>query len=327
MKKNIFIYALLALLTIGCTSKKQPAGDPTNEASNPEGTATQTATLEGTEVPPVLAVSVNGLPLFAPFNEGDLMGSGQALRETPEKYTLFLLGESSFEVNYKEEKNKQLANDESYLNQYIYQSKDKMKGQVYAYADAKAVEKYMSTHGDMTAEGEVIPRTYAEGILVSADYMEGRSLLNFYPTTTEDPDGPQFSPDIIAQVEKQLGAKVEKNRIVNVIGDEEYYFGIMTTQPNDKYGIAVWVLAKGNDLCLKTDTCEVDKEEGRVYWSSFDPDEYMEPVVIAVVKGADGLDIYCMHATTDETMNYMLMRQKGNKMQKYDMGGFYQQYE
>ena len=128
-------------------------------------------------------------------------------------------------------------------------------------------------------------------------------------------------------VEKQLGAKVEKNRIVNVIGDEEYYFGIMTTQPNDKYGIAVWVLAKGNDLCLKTDTCEVDKEEGRVYWSSFDPDEYMEPVVIAVVKGADGLDIYCMHATTDETMNYMLMRQKGNKMQKYDMGGFYQQYE
>ena len=327
MKKNIFIYALLALLTIGCTSKKQPAGDPNNEASNTGSTATQTATLEGTEVPSVLAVSVNGLPLFAPFNEGDLMGSGQALRETPEKYTLVLLGESSFEVNYKEEKNKQLANDESYLNQYIYQSQDKMKGQVYAYADAKAVEKYLSTHGDMTAEGEVIPRTYAEGILVSADYMKGRSLLNFYPTTTEDPDSPQFSPDIIAQVEKQLGAKVEKNRIVNVIGDEEYYFGIMTTQPNDKYGIAVWVLAKGNDLCLRTDTCEVDKEEGRVYWSSFDPDEYMEPVVIAVVKGADGLDIYCMHATTDETMNYMLMRQKGNKMQKYDMGGFYQQYE
>ena len=53
----------------------------------------------------------------------------------------------------------------------------------------------------------------------------------------------------------------------------------------------------------------------------------MEPGVIAVVKGKNGLDIYCAHMSTDETANYMLMRQKNSKFVKFDMGGFYQMYE
>jgi len=328
MQKNILIsMALMALLSSGCTKKKQPAADAGADAA-----ATVNATSPGTTpkdlgAPPVVASCVTGLPLFAPFNEGDIMDGGKALRQTPEKYTYFILGETCLEVSYKEEKNKQLAHDNSFLNQYVYKTKDEMKGQVYTYADPKAMEQYLSTHGDMSDEGEVIPVDYKEGILVTADYLKGRSILSFYPTTTEDPDGPAFPAGIVTKVEKLLGVKVEKSRIVTVIGDEEYQFGIMTTQPNDAYGIAAWVLSKGSDISIWTDTCEVVKEDGRVYWSNYDPDEYMEPQMMAVVKGPDGLDLYCTHASTDETMNYFLMRQKGNRLVKYGLGGFYQQYE
>lgn len=51
------------------------------------------------------------------------------------------------------------------------------------------------------------------------------------------------------------------------------------------------------------------------------------PAIFAVVKGKNGLDIYCTHMSTDETANYMLMRQKNSSFVKFDMGGFYQMYE
>ena len=122
-----------------------------------------------------------------------------------------------------------------------------------------------------------------------------------------------------------MGAKVESNHIAQVIGNDEYNFGVMKTKPNDEFALAVWVLAKGDEACIHTDTCMV--EGGEVMWSNYDPEEYMEPGILAVVKGKNGLDIYCSHASTDETVNYMLMRQEGTRMRKYDMGGFYQMYE
>ena len=202
-----------------------------------------------------------------------------------------------------------------------------MKGQLFSYADPKAIEHYMMTHGDVMPEGDFEPMTYTYGIIVGADYLKDRSIMSFYSTTTEDPTEPQFSQDVIAKVEKALDAKVEHNRISHIIGDEEYQLGIMRTQPNDKYGIAAWVLAKGDDITVWTDTCEVAEDEHRIYWSNYDPDEYMEPVILAVVKGENGLDIYCCHMSTDETVNYMVMRQQKSRFVKYDMGSFYQMYE
>ena len=320
--------AIVAFIAIGCAKGKDTsntAGESENKTSINNGA--KEGIWEGDEVPPVFAVCVKGQPLFAPFNEGDIIGDGKVLRQTPEKYTQFIMGEEAYGITYQEEKNRGLEHDTSYLNQYEYQSKDGMKGQLFTYADPKAIEHYMMTHGDVMPEGDFIPMEYTNGIIVGANYLKDRSIMSFYSTTTEDPTEPQFDKDIIAKVEKVLGAKVEHNRISHIIGDEEYQLGVMKTQPNDKYGIAAWVLAKGNDITIWTDTCEVDEEEHRVYWSNYDPDEYMEPGVLAVVKGKDGLDIYCSHMSTDETVNYMLMRQKNSKFQKFDMGGFYQMYE
>ena len=58
------------------------------------------------EVPPVVAIYVNGLPLFAPFNEGDIIDNGRILKQSPEKYNKFILNGQVFDVTYKEEKNK-----------------------------------------------------------------------------------------------------------------------------------------------------------------------------------------------------------------------------
>lgn len=325
MKKLLMGCLVMAFCAIGCAKTEQKSGNETTEQSAAGNVAADEGVMEGTDVPPVLTLCVKGLPLFAPFNEGDLLNEGKALKETPAKYTKLIIGESVFDVSYKEEKNKQLEHDGSYMNQYVYKSKDEMKGQLYTYANAKALEEYMQTHGDTSAEGELYPMEYAYGILVSADYLKDRSVMKSFATMTEDPTEPQFSASVIAKVEKMVGAKVESNRIAQVIGNDEYNFGVMKTKPNDEYALAVWVLAKGDEVCIHTDTCMV--EGGEVMWSNYDPEEYLEPGVLAVVKGKNGLDIYCSHASTDETMNYMLMRQEGTRMRKYDMGGFYQMYE
>lgn len=332
MKNNIFlttaIIVLVAVIAMGC-SKGKEAGNTAGESENK--TSANKGSIEnawvGEEAPPVLAVCVKGLPLFAPFNEGDIIDGGKVLRNSPKEYTQFIMGEEAYGITYQGEKNQDLENDTSYLNQYVYKSADGMKGQLFSYADPKAIEHYMTTHGDVMPEGDFIPMEYAYGIVVGADYLKDRNVMSFYLTTTEDPDEPQFSKEVVAKVEKALGAKVEKNRISHIIGDEEYQFGVMRTQPNDKYGIAAWVLAKGNDVAIRTDTCEVMEEEHRVYWSNYDPDEYMEPAILSVVKGKNGLDIFCNHMSTDETANYMMLRQKGASFVKFDMGGFYQMYE
>ena len=319
---------LMATIAMGCTKSKEAgnaASEPESKTSAEKGSAVKA--WEGEEVPPVLAVYVKGLPLFAPFNEGDIIGEGKVLRQSPKKYTKFIMGEEAYDIAYQEEKNKDLEHDNSYLNQYLYQSSDEMKGQLFSFADPKAIELYMTTHGDVLPEGDLVPMEYAYGIIVGANYLKDRSIMPFYSTTTEDPTEPQFSKVTIAKVEKVLGAKVEHNRVSHIIGDDEYQFGVMRTQPNEKYGIAAWVLAKDGEVSIWTDTCQVVEEEHRVYWSNYDPDEYMEPGVLSVIKGKNGLDIYCTHMSTDETSNYMLMRQKKSSFEKIDMGGFYQMYE
>ena len=328
MKKNLILAWAVITCLCACNdkAKQQSSADGTAKTETTAGSESQ----EGMDVPPVLASCVKGLPLFAPFNEGGIIDEGRVLKQSPEKYTKFILGDAVFDVTYKEEKNKDLEHDDSYLNQYVYKSKDLMKGQLYTFADPKAVEEYMNTHGDMTAEGDIIPMEFAEGILVSADYLKGRSVIRHFPTTTEDPTSPEFPAAIVAKVEKMLGMKVEKNRISCLFGkNDEYNFGVMQTKPNDKYGIAAWVLAEGNNVSIYTDTCEVVNEDGesRVYWSNYDPDEYMEPNIVAVVKGEKGLDIYAQHMNTDETSYYYIMRQEGTEFKKLDLGGFYQMYE
>ena len=331
MKKNL-IFAMAAMTFLcACNDKPKQQNESASETPKTENT-TENATNaeESADVPPVVASCVNGLPLFAPFNEGDLLDEGRALKQSPEKYTKFIMKDIVLDVTYKEEKNKNLEHDDSYLNQYVYKSKDLMKGQIYNYADAKAVEQYMKKLGTTTAEGDFIPCEYDEGILVSTDYLQGRSVLNFHATATEDPDRPEFPAAVVAKVEKLLGMKIEKNRISSIFGNkDEYNFGVMKTKHNDKYAIAAWVLAKDNDVSIFTDTCEVVTEEGepRVYWSNYDPDEYMEPNIVTVVKGEKGLDIYTQHMDTDEMSNYYLMRQEGTEMKRIRLGGFYQMYE
>ena len=95
----------------------------------------------------MLVAYVKGKPLFAPFNDGSILDEGRVLKQLPGKYTKLLLGHQVFDVTYKEEKNASLKHDDSYLNQYFYQIKDEMKGQLYDYADPKAVEKFMQTYG------------------------------------------------------------------------------------------------------------------------------------------------------------------------------------
>ena len=319
---------LVAFIALGCSKGKEASNTTGQQESTASAdNAPAAGTWEGDEVPPVFAVCVKGLPLFAPFNEGDIINEGKVLKQSPGRYTQFILGEEAYGIAYQEEKNKNLEHDTSYLNQYVYQSEDGMKGQLFSYADPKAIEHYMTAHGDVMPEGDLIPMEYTYGIIVGANYLKDHSIMSFYSTTTEDPTEPQFSKEVISKVEKALNAKVEKNRVSHIIGDDEYQLGVMRTQPNDKYGIAAWVLAKGNDITIWTDTCEVVEEGHRVYWSNYDPDEYMEPEVLAVVKGKNGLDIYCAHMSTDEMANYMLMRQKNSSFVKFDMGGFYQKYE
>ena len=321
MRLFSFLFACLtAILALGCSS---PQKSDSQNSTTPD--AETTVATEATEVPPVYAVCVKGQPLFAPFNEGDIMDEGKVLRQQPERYAKFIVGGNVFDITYKEEKNKDLAHDESYINQYMYQSKDRMKGQLFDYADPKAVEQYLASAGDITAEGDVITTDYTEGIIVSADYLKGRSILKISPTTSEDPDEPRFDAQTGAKVEKIVGAKALKSRISSVFGNDEYNFGIITCQPNDKYGIAAWVLQRGDEVAVWTDTCVV--EGGQVYWSNYDPDEYNEPGMTAVVKGDNGLDIYCTHMETDETANLYLMRQEGDKMRRIGLGGFYQMYE
>ena len=325
MKKIMFL-AMAALVGL-CACDKKPAQQAEQEkTADAEVTEKAAQQEEVADLPPVLAVSVNGLPLFAPFNEGDIINGGKDLKQTPEKYTKLILDDAVFDVTYQGEKNKDLKNDDSYLNEYYYKSADAMKGQLYDYADPKAVEKHMKTHGDMTAEGEIIPQEYADGILVPADYLKGRTVVKVRRTTTEAPGEPQFSADIVAKVEKLLGQKVEQNRIAYVFGKDDCLFGVMRTKPNDKFGVAAWVLADGKDVSIWTDTCEVVKEENRVFWSDIDPDEYMEPIVKTVVKGDNGYEIYLIHMNTDEMANYFIMRQKGNRMKQIPMGSFYQRF-
>ena len=326
MRKLTFIFVVMMVCLCACGNHSKQSNAQVGVADSVGNTASATVE-EFSEVPPVLVACVKGLPLFAPFNEGDIFDEGRTLKQSPEKYTKFILGDQVFDVTYKEEKNPKLQNDESYLNQYFFKSKDAMKGQLYDYAEPNAIDNYLQTHGDMTAEGKIEPMNYAEGILVSADYLKGRTVIPFMATTTEDPDGPEFPAEIVKQVEKILGQQVEKNRVSSIMGKDEYRFGVMRTKPNDKYGIAAWVLANGSDLSIWTDTCEVDADEGRVLWSSYDPDEYMEPSIKAVVKGPQGLDIYTLHMNTDETANYYLMRQSGSQMKQFSLGGFYQMYE
>ena len=325
MKKNMTM-VLTCLVMIGCMLSCTKTGQKTVQCTSEEKkTADVAQVLEGMDVPPVTAVVVKGLPLFAPFNEGDLFDGGKALRETPEKYNKFIVNGQCFDVSYKEEKNKQLKNDTSYFNQYFYQMEDGMKGQLYTFADAKAVEEYMQNNGEVTPEGDVIVQEYMEGIMVPGGYLKGRTLLKSISTTTEDPNEPQFDASIVAQVEKAVGAKVAKNRISSIFGDDEYQFGIMKTQPKDQKFIAAWVLAKGDEICLHTDTCTV--EEGQEELPDYDLDDYMEPIVLSVVKGKNGIDLFCVHSANDEQINYLLMRQEGRKMNRYDLGGFYQMYE
>ena len=332
MKKTLLLTSafvvLMAVMAMGCSKGKEAgaaAGESESKTSANQGLTE--GDWDGDGVPPVFAVCVKGLPLFAPFNEGDIIDEGKVLRQSPKEYTQFIMGEEAYSIAYQEEKNPSLEHDTSYLNQYVYKSADGMKGQLYNYVDPKAIDHYMMTHGDVMPEGDYIPMEYTYGIIVGANYLKDRNIMSFYSTTTEDPTEPQFSKEVIAKVEKALDAKVEKNRVSHIIGDDEYQFGVMRTQPNEKYGIAAWVLATGNDITMWTDTCEVVEEEHRVYWSNSDPDEYMEPAILAVVKGKNGLDIFCNHMSTDETANYMLMRQKKSSFVKFDMGGFYQMYE
>lgn len=317
----------LALCSCGSKPNTQAAHAESSDSLSSEKPVGSAYDEDAGEVPPVLVSYVKGLPLFAPFNDGNILDEGRILKQSPEKYTKLILGDQLFDVAYKEEKNASLKHDESYLNQYFYQFKDSMKGQLYDYADPKAVEKFMLTFGDMDAEGHILPMEYTEAILVSPDYLQERTVIPYMATTTEDPDAPEFPAAIVAKVEKMVGEKVEKNRISCVLGKDEYNFGVMRTKPNSKYGIAVWVLAKGNDVSIWTDTCEVVPEEGRVYWSSYDPDEYMEPKVMSVVKSAKGLDIFTLHMSTDETTNFYLMRQEASRMKQFCLGGFYQMYE
>ena len=170
MKKNMTM-VLTCLVMIGCMLSCTKSGQKTVQGTSEEKkTADVAQVLEGMDVPPVTAVVVKGLPLFAPFNEGDLFDGGKALRETPEKYNKFIVNGQCFDVSYKEEKNKQLKNDTSYFNQYFYQMEDGMKGQLYTFADAKAVEEYMQNNGEVTPEGDVIVQEYMEGILVPGGF-------------------------------------------------------------------------------------------------------------------------------------------------------------
>lgn len=323
MKRTIFFVLTVAMVLFAC---KKQSGDQVAGAAKENATTSQSVE---TEAPPVLAVSVNGLPLFAPFNGGDIADGGRVLKDHPEKYTKYILNDAVYDVTYQGEKNKDLKEDDSYLNEYYFKIQDSMKGQLYSYSDPKAIEQHMKTHGDMTAEGQIIPQEYADGILVTADYLKGRSPLKVTATTTEAPGEPTFPSDVVANVEEMIGQKVEMSRIVYIVSanDKEYRFGVMRAKPNDQYGIAAWVLAGGDDVSVWTDTCEVVKEEHRVYWSSYDPDEYMEPKILAVLKGEKGFDIYALHMNTDETAHYFLMRQKGKKMERIPLGGFYQRLQ
>ena len=331
MKRLSFWAMALALGLCACnnSSKQQSAeGQPEKQPKQATAAGKESAALEDeAEFPPLMAFCVKGQPLlFVPFNDGDIPGGGKDLKSSPKTYTTYILGEEAFDVTFKEEKNKQLENDESCINQYLYMSEDKMKGMVYNYADAAAVDKYLNTHGDMLPEGEIVPMQFAEGLLVTPDYMKTHSLLKFMDTTTEDPEGPTFSENVIKRVEKLIGMKVENNRVATMLGGDVYEFGVMTTGKKDNYALGMYVLAKGNDVSLCVDTLRASEEDGNIDWSMADPDTYQEPNVIAVVKGEKGLEIFCS-VPDAETTNFLWLRQEGTELKQRSLGSFFQHYD
>ena len=98
MKKMLMGCLVMAFCAIGCAKTDQKSGNETTEQSAADNVAADEGVMEGADVPPVFTLCVKGLPLFAPFNEGDLLNEGKALRETPAKYTKLIIGESVFDV-------------------------------------------------------------------------------------------------------------------------------------------------------------------------------------------------------------------------------------
>lgn len=330
MKKPTFLFLALAIVACACnnTSKPQTATGQTDQ----QVTDTTTAAVNNAEAqaapefPPLMAFCVKGQPLFVPFNDGDIPGEGKDLKQSPQTYTTFIMGDEAFDVTFKEEKNKQLKEDESCINQYLYQSVMNMKGMVFNFADNKAVEKYLNTHGDMLPEGDIIPMEFNDGILVTTDFLKSHSLLKYMATTTEDPDGPTFPEKVVKQVEKIIGTKVAKNRISTIFGKEEYQFGVMTTEKKGNYALGMYVLAKGADVSLCVDTLKADETDGSIDWSMADPDNYQEPKISVVLKGENGLEIFCS-VPDAETQNFLWLKQEADKLKSQSLGNFPLRYE
>ena len=319
-------------LTVGLcacnNSSKQAAGNeagqqPTAKGAEASGEVAEEA---APEFLPLVGFYVKGEPLFVPFNEGDIPEKGKGLKQSPEKYEVFLMGDETFDVAFSKEKNPDLKNDESYINQYIYKSADKMKGMLYSFADVKVAEKFMATHGDVMPEGEIVPMEYTEGLLVTKDYLKSRKLMKYRDTTTEDPDGPVFSESVIKKVEEMIGMKVEKNRVATVIGKDEYEFGVMTTGKKGDFALGVYVLSGAGNVSLRVDTLKADVEDGQIHWSMADPEYYTEPDISVVTKGEKGLEIFCS-VPDEEATNFLLLRQEGTELKQKHLGSFYQQYE
>ena len=328
MKRLFAPMAVAVMLSLGaCHQGRQNGGPQAATAAKTDSTAAPADSQESAlEFPPLMAFVVKGAPLFVPFNDGDLPDQGRSLRQSPEGYALFLLGDEAFDVSFAKEKNKELKEDESSINQYLYKEADKMKGMTYDFARADDVKKYMDTHGDMLPEGDIVPMEMAEGVLVGRDYMKQHVLLNVQPTTTEDPDGPTFPEAVVRKVEKMIGMKVETGRVSAVFGKAEYEFGVMTTAKKGNMALGIYVLTKGSDVSISVDTLRANVEDGNIDWSMADPDSYMEPSVSVVAKSDAGLEIFCS-VPDEETTEYLLLRQKGDRLKRERMGAFLLRYE
>ena len=102
MKKTLFIALALMMSFISCAKQSKSYAQDGAVAKDRMESA-------DFDVPPAFAVYVKGQPLFVPFNEGDVLSKGEQLKSNPGKYTKFIIGGKCFDVNYKEEKNKECS--------------------------------------------------------------------------------------------------------------------------------------------------------------------------------------------------------------------------
>jgi len=304
------IVAATALFMVGC-------GNSNKAAKNVSSDSTAVSVSDGEESPaPVFAVMPYGKDVFVPFGlDNDAITPEASIRKHPDRYTHLLAGNLDVEVTFGSEKNKELKEDQTALNHYMFGHDDKMKGLAYVVKGGEALKKYMSDPEDTQSMDDLPP--YLEGLLVTSDFVSTHELMTFQSHSI-DGDNRPWSPYVVEQVERMTGFKIQRSHVSSE--GNGWKAGIMQTVPADRKGLGLLVLQDGERLYLHADTIAAAENED-LEWSYSDPDLYYGPDVITAIKGKEGFILFCAFYY-DASVGYLVYRTDGDALKEQMLCSF-----